>query len=321
MVPSVLAASTGIRKQGWRWVGFRAALWGAFVGAEPLRVGAVGEAPQTHGQLLTVPVREGGGQGQQSCWWSCQSPCGLAPDDGIKRSEQVALAFSAAASGCGPALLCSQTGRCASLKPRGSHRLCSFCSREVAIDTVKTGMGGKAGNKGAVGIRFQFHSTSFCFVCSHLTAGQSQVKERNEDYKEITQKLSFPMVRAAAGSGQRPGGRTWGTLWPPRSGPHARASELRIRAGPVDAPRAGSPPGACVLGEGVTSAGTVEASPGVQPGGSVLIFIRLFNVFNTLRFLMCIFRVSDSSVWNGAGEPMCPLLVRAAEEQHRARFS
>lgn len=55
-------------------------------------------------------------------------------------------------------------------------------------------MGGKAGNKGAVGIRFQFHCTSFCFICSHLTAGQSQVKERNEDYREITQKLNFPMV-------------------------------------------------------------------------------------------------------------------------------
>nr|XP_033793075.1 synaptojanin-2 isoform X1 [Geotrypetes seraphini] len=67
--------------------------------------------------------------------------------------------------------------------------------RDVAVDTVKTGMGGKAGNKGGVGIRFQFYSSSFCFVCSHLTAGQNQVKERNEDYKEITQKLSFPMGR------------------------------------------------------------------------------------------------------------------------------
>ncbi|KAG8522416.1 Synaptojanin-2 [Galemys pyrenaicus] len=66
---------------------------------------------------------------------------------------------------------------------------------DVAVDTVKTGMGGKAGNKGAVGIRFQLHSTSFCFICSHLTAGQSQVKERNEDYREITQKLSFPAGR------------------------------------------------------------------------------------------------------------------------------
>ncbi|XP_060097379.1 synaptojanin-2 isoform X1 [Heteronotia binoei] len=67
--------------------------------------------------------------------------------------------------------------------------------RDVAVDTVKTGMGGKAGNKGAVAIRFQIHSTSLCFICSHLTAGQSQVKERNEDYKEITQKLNFPMGR------------------------------------------------------------------------------------------------------------------------------
>lgn len=74
----------------------------------------------------------------------------------------------------------------------------------MAIDTVKTGMGGKAGNKGAVAIRFQFHSSSFCFVCCHLTAGQSQVKERNEDYREITQKLSFPMVSRAVGSGWVP---------------------------------------------------------------------------------------------------------------------
>ncbi|XP_043919592.1 synaptojanin-2 [Protopterus annectens] len=67
--------------------------------------------------------------------------------------------------------------------------------RDVAVDTVKTGMGGKAGNKGAVAIRFQFYSSSVCFVCSHLTAGHSQIKERNEDYREIIQKLSFPMER------------------------------------------------------------------------------------------------------------------------------
>lgn len=111
----------------------------------------------------------------------------------------MALELSAAAWGCGPAPLCSRTGLHSSPKPLRSRCLCSFCSRDVAIDTVKTGMGGKAGNKGAVGIRFQFHSTSFCFVCSHLTAGQSQVKERNEDYREIAQKLSFPTVRAAGG--------------------------------------------------------------------------------------------------------------------------
>ena len=55
-------------------------------------------------------------------------------------------------------------------------------------------MGGATGNKGAVAIRMLFHTTSLCFVCSHFAAGQSQVKERNEDFIEIARKLSFPMV-------------------------------------------------------------------------------------------------------------------------------
>ncbi|ELK38274.1 Synaptojanin-1 [Myotis davidii] len=67
--------------------------------------------------------------------------------------------------------------------------------RDVAVDTVKTGMGGATGNKGAVAIRLLFHTTSLCFVCSHFAAGQSQVKERNEDFAEIVRKLSFPMGR------------------------------------------------------------------------------------------------------------------------------
>ncbi|KAJ8280126.1 hypothetical protein GJAV_G00050820 [Gymnothorax javanicus] len=67
--------------------------------------------------------------------------------------------------------------------------------RDVAVDTVKTGMGGATGNKGGVAIRMLFYSTSICFVCSHFAAGQSQVKERNDDYSEISRKLSFPMGR------------------------------------------------------------------------------------------------------------------------------
>ncbi|KAJ6662397.1 hypothetical protein lerEdw1_011810 [Lerista edwardsae] len=67
--------------------------------------------------------------------------------------------------------------------------------RDVAVDTVKTGMGGATGNKGAVAIRMLFHTSSLCFVCSHFAAGQSQVKERNEDFVEICRKLSFPMGR------------------------------------------------------------------------------------------------------------------------------
>ena len=74
---------------------------------------------------------------------------------------------------------------------RGSYIL---FSRDVAIDTVKTGLGGAAGNKGGVAIRFLINSTSVCFVCAHLAAGQSQIKDRNEDYAEISKKLAFPMV-------------------------------------------------------------------------------------------------------------------------------
>lgn len=67
--------------------------------------------------------------------------------------------------------------------------------RDVAVDCVKTGLGGATGNKGAAAIRFVFHGTSFCFVCAHFAAGQSQVSERNADYGEITRKMAFPMGR------------------------------------------------------------------------------------------------------------------------------
>ena len=63
---------------------------------------------------------------------------------------------------------------------------------------MKTGLGGAAGNKGGVAIRFLINSTSVCFVCAHLAAGQSQIKDRNEDYAEISKKLAFPMVSLQA---------------------------------------------------------------------------------------------------------------------------
>jgi hypothetical protein len=69
-------------------------------------------------------------------------------------------------------------------------RLC----RDVAAVAVKTGLGGAAGNKGAIAIRFVMHNTSMCFVCSHFAAGQSNVKERNSDFHDIANKITFPMV-------------------------------------------------------------------------------------------------------------------------------
>ena len=60
--------------------------------------------------------------------------------------------------------------------------------------SVKTGIGGKAGNKGAVAIRLLLHSSSLCFVCSHFAAHQSKVMERNQDFAEIFKKTQFPSV-------------------------------------------------------------------------------------------------------------------------------
>ena len=67
--------------------------------------------------------------------------------------------------------------------------------RDVAVDSVKTGLKGSAGNKGAVAIRMLFHATSLCFICGHLAAGQSNVQERNLNYHDISRRISFPMVR------------------------------------------------------------------------------------------------------------------------------
>ncbi len=67
--------------------------------------------------------------------------------------------------------------------------------REVGSDLVKTGLGGTAGNKGAVAIRMVIHGSSMCFLCGHFAAGQSQYAERNADYVEIWRKMIFPGVR------------------------------------------------------------------------------------------------------------------------------
>jgi len=48
-----------------------------------------------------------------------------------------------------------------------------------------------SGNKGGVGVRLDYHDTSFCFVTAHLAAGHSNVEERNADFWTITKGLHF----------------------------------------------------------------------------------------------------------------------------------
>ncbi|KAF8165492.1 inositol polyphosphate phosphatase [Crassisporium funariophilum] len=63
--------------------------------------------------------------------------------------------------------------------------------RNVEGTSRKTGLRGISGNKGAVGIRLDYHDTSFCFLTAHLAAGHINVEERNADYKTIANGLHF----------------------------------------------------------------------------------------------------------------------------------
>ncbi|KAI0065841.1 DNase I-like protein [Artomyces pyxidatus] len=63
--------------------------------------------------------------------------------------------------------------------------------RNVEATTRKTGLRGMSGNKGAVGIRLEYHDTSFCFITAHLAAGHGNIEERNADYRTIVNGLHF----------------------------------------------------------------------------------------------------------------------------------
>lgn len=66
------------------------------------------------------------------------------------------------------------------------------------MDEVKTGFGGKIGNKGAVCVSFLLYNTTVCFVTSHLCAGQAATKceQRNANVTEIQKRLQFNFFKS-----------------------------------------------------------------------------------------------------------------------------
>ncbi|WWC90809.1 uncharacterized protein L201_005746 [Kwoniella dendrophila CBS 6074] len=65
--------------------------------------------------------------------------------------------------------------------------------RDLDITTVKRGIGGIYGNKGAIVSRIVMDDTSICFINVHLAAGQSQKASRNADLAAIMEdKAIFP---------------------------------------------------------------------------------------------------------------------------------
>lgn len=55
----------------------------------------------------------------------------------------------------------------------------------------KTGLGGMTVNKGACAVRFEYGSTSFALVTSHLAAGTTAIAERYNDYVTVMEGLTF----------------------------------------------------------------------------------------------------------------------------------
>lgn len=66
-----------------------------------------------------------------------------------------------------------------------AHLCSSFTSSAVA-----TGLGNTLGNKGGVLVSFKIGNSSFAFVNAHLAAHQNAVKERNQNYHNISKGLA-----------------------------------------------------------------------------------------------------------------------------------
>lgn len=77
--------------------------------------------------------------------------------------------------------------------------------RDVSINIVKRGMGGRYGNKGGILSRFVIEDSSICMINCHLAAGQNAVRQRNSDLASFLEKKAlFPVTNehvAYAGGG------------------------------------------------------------------------------------------------------------------------
>ena len=61
----------------------------------------------------------------------------------------------------------------------------------IEKQVVRCGFGGMAGNKGGCAVRFDLFEETFCFICTHLAAGQKDIKARNENFHTILENLRF----------------------------------------------------------------------------------------------------------------------------------
>jgi len=66
--------------------------------------------------------------------------------------------------------------------------------KNISVGSLGTGIKGishSLGNKGGVAVRLELQDTEFCFVNSHLAAGDCEVERRNQDYDHINKGVKF----------------------------------------------------------------------------------------------------------------------------------
>ncbi|KAG2235121.1 hypothetical protein INT48_006502 [Thamnidium elegans] len=63
---------------------------------------------------------------------------------------------------------------------------------EVTSTYAGVGLMNMMGNKGGIAVRLRFHDSYLCFITSHLAAFTEKVEKRNQDFTELTKRLSFP---------------------------------------------------------------------------------------------------------------------------------
>ncbi|KAK3426173.1 hypothetical protein EUGRSUZ_F02685 [Eucalyptus grandis] len=68
--------------------------------------------------------------------------------------------------------------------------------QNLKVSTVGVGVMGYIGNKGSVSVSMSIYQTFFCFICTHLTAGEKDGDElkRNADVREIRRRTHFRAV-------------------------------------------------------------------------------------------------------------------------------
>ena len=63
--------------------------------------------------------------------------------------------------------------------------------KEVSSQEIPCGLFGVLGNKGAVTVYISLYDSFFCFVNAHLAADTYMIDRRNQDFREISQRILF----------------------------------------------------------------------------------------------------------------------------------